>query len=105
MYNPIEILREDYCPICRSKRSVEAYTFNDKPILYTLLLDKIESNNINKKILNLDFNISYLSCKKCKVKTDLPRYSDRHLPYIPLLDDGYELFMIKFKLDKGVIEW
>lgn len=49
--------RADTCPICKSKRSIEAYMRNGKQVHLSLAIDK------NKDISNLD--IIYMKCKNC----------------------------------------
>lgn len=59
-------LRGDYCHKCGSHRTIECYNVFNKPINYSILLDKIEQGDMSVigKLDNAE--ISYMICRKCK---------------------------------------
>jgi len=56
--------RDDYCINCNRERCVEIFTINNKPINYTLLLDKIERT---KGAFEIDFSDKQLTKAMCLV--------------------------------------
>lgn len=86
MIRPIEYEREDTCPICKSKRSIEAYTTYDKPIDLTLAID------VGRDISSM--GIKYLKCRKCKRKF-LPNWITAYP--MPTTEQNMEEFLNGYK--------
>lgn len=86
MIKPFEYERADICPICKSERSIEAYTYNDKPIRLSLAIDR--SISVKNK------DIEYLKCNKCK-REFFPKWVFDYP--IPMTDKSFELFMAGYK--------
>ena len=86
MIRPFIYERADTCPVCKSERSIEAYTYNDKPIRFSLAIDR------NISVKNKD--IRYLKCNKCKAEF-FPNWIFRYP--IPMTDNSFELFMAGYK--------
>lgn len=73
---PIYFERQDTCPICESKRSIECYDTFNRPIQFTKILDCIE-NNQNFDLRFREF--SYMKCKNCNVRFMLD-WKDKNIP-------------------------
>ena len=86
MNKPFTYERADTCPICKSERSIEAYTHNDKPAKLSLAIDR------NISVKNKD--IEYLKCNKCKSEF-FPKWVNEYP--IPMTDKSFELFMAGYK--------
>lgn len=86
MNKPFTYERADTCPICKSERSIEAYTHNDKPVRLSLAIDR------NISVKNKD--IEYLKCNKCKSEF-FPKWVNEYP--IPMTDKSFELFMAGYK--------
>ena len=86
MIRPFIYERADTCPVCKSERSIEAYTYNNKPIRFSLAIDR------NISVKNKD--IRYLKCNKCKAEF-IPNWIFRYP--IPMTDNSFELFMAGYK--------
>lgn len=84
MIKPFYYEREDTCPICKSERSIEAYTYTDKPLNMSLAIDR--------KVSLKNKGIAYLKCKNCKEQFFPKWISD--IP-IPMID--FEFFMNGYK--------
>lgn len=61
------IKRDDSCPNCGQDRCVDLFDSNNKPIHYTILLDKIE-DNMNSNIDLSNSRIQYAKCLCCEKK-------------------------------------
>lgn len=85
---PFEFLRPDYCPNCKQERSLELYNSIDKPMNYSIMIDR--NVDIHKKVIDL----SYMKCKKCK-KCFFPRWQDGKI--YPLEPMNEHDFMSYFK--------
>ena len=84
MIKPFYYEREDTCPICKSERSIEAYTYTDKPLNMSLAIDR--------KVSLKNKGIACLKCKNCKEQFFPKWISD--IP-IPMMDIEY--FMNGYK--------
>lgn len=84
---PFDYDREDTCPICKSKRSIEAYDYNDNPLHLSLAIDR--KANIKNR------NVSYLKCSKCK-KEFFPKWTTEYPT--PMTSRSFDLFMSGYKV-------
>lgn len=83
---PIIHDREDTCPVCHSKRSIEAYSRIDKPIRLSLCIDR----NLDVSVMD----IKYLKCTNCK-RQFKPMWLTKYPT--PMLDSNYEMFLSGYK--------
>lgn len=81
-------VRNDECPICKSKRSLEGYDMKDKPVRFTLFID---GNNLERLKYRA---LSYLKCRRCRnvFKID---WDDNGEPY-PLSKQKMDDFITKY---------
>lgn len=79
--------RADTCPICREKRSIEAYTRKGNPIHLSLAIDK--NRDISK------YNILYLKCRNCN-REFFPSWVFGKYP-TPMVGTMFQQFMNSYK--------
>jgi hypothetical protein len=63
MIQPITFIREDYCFKCDTPRMIECFDVFNRPLNYSLLLDRKEQMNIQDRINMKD--LYYMKCKRC----------------------------------------
>lgn len=90
---PISFIRADTCPVCDSKRSVDAYTNFDKPVGLTKYLDTKSSEDLKKRF------IYYMECSKCH-KRFFPIWIG-NIPYASV-DRDIDLFLSIYSQYKTV---
>lgn len=73
------IPRDDSCPNCHNDRCVELYDAKKKPLRYTLLLDKLETDPQYKSKINL-LDLSYFKCTICSNIFKLDWSYNRRIP-------------------------
>jgi hypothetical protein len=91
------IERPDFCPHCKTQRCIELYDRFDNPIRYTLFLNLF----FEKKVTELSKGFYYLKCRNCGVYTDAPLYTSDRLPFMPISNINYKLFLLQYHKDKG----
>ena len=86
MIKPIIHLRQDDCPICNAKRSMELYDRYNKPLYLSMILDTNQIKKINTK------RLYYFKCRRCGRIFDIDWNSNRDIPY-PLSDNKKNQFI------------
>lgn len=78
LINPITFLREDYCIVCNSNRSIECYDVFNRPINFSRIIDIYN----NKKIFNEQNikDIYSMKCKKCNTSFTIDWFGNRAIP-------------------------
>lgn len=85
MIKPIQYDREDTCPSCGSKRSLEAYDINNQSLKLSLSIDRDRDMSNTK--------VSYIKCRNCK-REYFPKWISKYPS--PMTDSDYEFFMNGF---------
>lgn len=88
------IPRDDSCSICHNDRCVELYDARNKPIRYTILLDKLEEQPEYKSKINL-LDLSYFKCIRCNHIFKLDWSNNKRVP-VPMHID----FLPKLLMDQ-----
>lgn len=83
---PFDYDRADTCPNCKAERSIEGFTFNDKPIRLSLAIDQ------KRDISNM--GIRYLRCSKCRMEF-FPKWLNGYPT--PMVDSNYIDFLNGYK--------
>ena len=78
--------REDTCPICRRKRSLELYDRNDKPGYFSMILDKNELHRFTSR------PFYYMKCVMCGKEFRIDWSNVNRIP-VPLLGNKLENFL------------
>jgi len=88
----VRIPRDDSCSNCENNRCVELYDVMNKPIHYTLLLDKIERNGKDKIDLS-NSGVKYARCSCCGFKYGIDWTFDLKIPRPLFVEYIKELMM------------
>lgn len=92
--NPMIMNREDHCPMCSSDRSIEIFTITNKPMYFSLILDRYEKD---KSVVNrLDtVMLSHMECSRCKEKFKI-QWMGNGIPKPLTHDLSLKIFMDNF---------
>lgn len=78
--------REDTCPICRRKRSLDLYDRNNRPAYFPILLDRNELDRLYSR------PFYYMKCKVCNTEFRIDWGQDGKIP-VPLTGNKLENFL------------
>ena len=78
--------REDTCPKCKRKRSLELYDRNNRPAYFSMLLDRNELNRLFSR------PFYYMKCKMCDTEFRIDWGQGDEIP-TPLSDNKLESFL------------
>jgi len=78
--------REDTCPNCKRKRSLELYDRNNKPAYFSLILDKGEIERLHQR------QFYYFKCKICDQEYRIDWSQENRIP-VPLLGKKLQYFL------------
>lgn len=78
--------REDTCPNCKRKRSLELYDKNNRPGYFSIILDKNELDRLHCK------QFYYLKCKLCGKEYRIDWSQENRIP-VPLLGNKLKYFL------------
>lgn len=78
--------REDTCPECRRKRSLELYDKNNKPGYFSLVLDRGDLSKLHNR------QFYYFRCKSCGKEFRIDWSNENRIP-VPLLGNKLRYFL------------
>ena len=89
MIKGMQYEREDTCPICRAKRSLDLYDSYDKRIYFSNILDRNKLDKLHSK------KLYYIKCCNCGTKFKINWSKPNHIP-VPLLGKEIKYFLEDF---------
>lgn len=97
--NPMIFNREDHCPLCGNDRSIEVFTITNRPMYFSLILDRYEKD---KSVINrLDtVMLSYMECLRCKEKFKI-QWTPNGVPKPLAHNLSLKIFMDNFIDEEG----
>ena len=78
--------REDTCPICKRKRSLELYDKNDRPGLFSVMLDRGQLDRLHSR------PFYYMKCTICGEQFRIDWSQPNRIP-VPLLGNKLRYFL------------
>lgn len=78
--------REDTCPHCKRKRSLELYDKNNRPAYFALILDRKDLTKLNNRIFY------YMKCKCCGAEFRIDWSNPNRIP-VPLIGEKLNNFL------------
>ena len=78
--------REDTCPICKRKRSLELYDKNNKPAYFSLILDRDQLDRLQSR------QFYYMKCNMCGKEFRIDWSNQNRIP-VPLIGNKLKYFL------------
>lgn len=91
-----KIPRDDYCPNCNNERCVEIFDAANKPINYTVLLDKLESSKGKLKVDLSNKPIKQAMCLLCGKRYQIDWSDNLKIPRPFFLTELKNIMMDEF---------
>lgn len=79
--------REDTCPDCRRKRSLDLFDRNNRPAYFPMLLDRNEINRLYSR------PFYYMKCKSCGKEFRIDWGCEENKIPVPLTEEKLENFL------------
>lgn len=86
MINGVTYDREDTCPNCKRKRSLELYDKNNKPGYFSLILDRGDLSKLHNR------QFYYFKCKYCNNEYRIDWSGKDRIP-VPLIGNKLRYFL------------
>lgn len=86
MIHGITYDREDTCPICKRKRSLDLYDKNNKSCNFSLILDKNDLSRLKSR------PFYYFKCKSCGKEFRIDWSYENRIP-VPLIGNKLKYFL------------